>query len=98
MLCPAMTTTPVRIDGPSFWETVPLIGTGESETTPYAGALTVMKLSATASQGQPGERVRLDEMRPPLAGTLWVCGETLGLQSTGELKSILLTTAVVRKG
>ena len=79
-----------------FVGTVPVIDVGDAVTTPWVGALRVsdpLPLT-TASQGQPGASVKLNEIAPPWPGKLWDGGEMLGLHNVGELKSILVMTFV----
>ena len=74
--------------------TVPVTIVGEDEITPWVGVSRVTEPLTTASQGQPGARVKLNEIAPPWLGRLWDGGEILGLHNVGELKSILLITFV----
>jgi hypothetical protein len=71
--------------------TLPLINSGEAETTPRAGALTATNESGKASHGQPGASDKLNENAPPRPGTFCEGGEIDALQSVGELKSIFVT-------
>src|SRR5690348_12608588 len=77
---------------------VPLIGVGEVDTTACVGASNVSDESGRASQGHPGARDKLKEKVPPLPGRLCERGETLGMQSVGEEKSILVIVPVEANG
>jgi len=78
-----------------FWATLPLIRIGDVEMTPWSGEPTLVNdPPGTAAQEQPGESVRLNENVPPRPGKVCDWGETLGLQSVGTLRSILITKTV----
>jgi hypothetical protein len=86
-VCPA----PVLL----FCRTVPLNAIGEVVTTPCVGEFKVMLLALlfaeSASQGHPSASVSSKVKGPPRPGKFTDAGETLGVQSVGELKSILTT-------